>query len=576
MLLICVSLCTLVLVMSSIIIGFLDNTKRRTAHYAHDSLNQISRQLTDSFDDIRRVAFSIVFHPHMQEYLTTSDAGKKFIELYPVLSSTLDSICTANSAIYDILLFYKNGQVALSCQKPHSQALLEMMTIPKSEDMLANAVALPAVQLGETVYYPMAQGISGITTRAGFMNAIGTFVIICDGGHVQSLVHDINIAEGARLFVVDHSGTIIASNAKSDVGEAFELARYSQLSDGAQAVMDDGSKCIVQSAEAGEWTVFSIIPLKSLFADSRRLIFAGVIACCAAIFVILFSGHSISLRITRGVTQVVDFLGEASEGHTDKRVNVDTPDELRAIALSINRMLDRQDAIQSAVMRAQSELYEARLLNQQSQFTALQRQINPHFLFNTLSCIASICAVNGVPEAVNIASSMARIFRYCIKGADIVTVREEAACIRDYIGIIELRFRGRISGSLQIPDELMNTRVPKMILQPIVENAVFHGLEPKRGGGCIRISAREEGARIVFEIADDGIGMPEDIARALQEKLIDANCGEDTEEKRSIGLINIAARLRFLYGDQARVSLTSAPGMGTAFILKMPLARGEQ
>lgn len=579
--LVAASLATLLLVQALCLVWFANLTQKRAFHYAQDSLGLISGQITAMFEDMERLVFNVSFSQSIQEYLTTSDLQRKYVVLYPLLSEMIRNMSASNNNIYDIMFFGAQGTVALSLQQAHSLSVYERVQMPENEMQLSETTALPAVLYGNSIYYPFARAVYGTSVQSGFMDRIGTCLVLCDGETVQGLVDGIRIAENAQLFVVDRYGTIIASNHREQLGTEFDAARYGRVRGDVQTRMEDGEEYIIQHAEAGDWQVFSIVPVHSLLSDMRRVMLLCTLVVSLAACFLLLTGVSISRHINKSVARIVRFMKEVTAGQREKRFTLKDMDEITAIAESTNQMLDQMEETHQSMLQAQSELYEAKLLERQAQFMALQRQINPHFLFNTLNCIASLAAVRDVPEIVQIASSMGQIFRYCIKGADVVPLREEIEVVRRYLEIIQLRYRGKIRGVIDVAEDLLDERMPKMILQPIVENAVFHGLEPKREGGRIVIRGRRcAQGMLVFEIEDDGKGFDASVIEQLRKRL--QSCAETavgtTEEKASrgsVGLVNIAARIRFLLGEQARVEVRSQPERGACVTVYIPPIGGE-
>lgn len=545
-------------------------SERRAIEYAQKNLESISGRLTSMFDDFSSVLYNVSFNAFIQEYLTTQDSQRKYVELYPILSSLLAYIQESNSGIYDIILFDKSGNMMISCQQPYAleiyeQSLAAMAERPGKIEQTIH----PAVQYGNKMYCPISREIFGISIRSGFMSLIGTCVVICNGVSVQEMVQGISILENSELFVVDRYDQIIASNMPENIASSFDAARYRLLASNERVQMADDNAHIIQFTDAGEWTVFSLLPVSSLLSETYLVLRSGSLLALMSACILLIAHFTISRRITKSVGSIVAFLRDVGDGHSEKRIHIEAPDEITAIAQSINQMLDQLEATNRSVLAAQSKLYEAELLRRQAQFTALQRQINPHFLFNTLNCMANIGAVRNVPEVVRIASCMSKIFRYCIQGGETVSVREELACVQDYLEIIEQRYQGKIRGNLIVDESILDKRMAKMVLQPIVENAVFHGLEPKRGGGTIVIRAYRDGTQITFDIQDDGKGMDADALCALREAIAAAPHVAD-KTTGSIGLVNIAARIYFLFGDQATIRVDSSTNQGLHMLLRIP------
>ena len=207
----------------------------------------------------------------------------------------------------------------------------------------------------------------------------------------------------------------------------------------------------------------------------------------------------------------------------------------------------------------------------ESELSALQSQINPHFLYNTLECMRSIGLFYNSPEIVTISTAMTDIFRYSIKASSMVCLEKELDVIRKYLSIINIRFDNRFKVHFDIATETMGCIIPKMTLQPIVENAIYHGLEPRKGPGLLTVCSRLHQDELVLVIEDNGIGMkPEDVEHINHLlRTPDAPIVEDNS-KRSIGLTNIAQRICLFSQGNCSIHITSKPNEGTTVCVKLP------
>jgi two-component system sensor histidine kinase YesM len=213
------------------------------------------------------------------------------------------------------------------------------------------------------------------------------------------------------------------------------------------------------------------------------------------------------------------------------------------------------------------------LVKKQAELSALQSQINPHFLYNTLDCIKGIGHSVKSQDIVNITSSLSFIMRYSIKGGDIVSVKNEIECVENYLKIISIRFMGKHQFQLDIDECLMDMKMIKFILQPIVENAIYHGLEPKLTGGLLKIKGFLLDDRLIcFEIFDNGKGMTAEELECLNRELDEDNIQSIVtgNKERSIGLININGRIKFKYGMEFGLKITSRENEGTSVRLNFP------
>lgn len=224
-----------------------------------------------------------------------------------------------------------------------------------------------------------------------------------------------------------------------------------------------------------------------------------------------------------------------------------------------------------------NQLYHSTMLDKQAELDALQSQINPHFLYNTLESIRGKAYSEGQQEIAEMTEALSSFFRYSIsrKGND-VTLEEELINIQNYFKIQQFRFDNRFQLEIDLPDatSLYHCRLPKLTLQPIVENAIYHGLEEKMGQGKIRITAFANDQRTVITIADNGVGIPEDTLTQLRDRLDESSplpAGSQGRTRNTgIALHNVNRRLKLMYGPASGLSINSSPGFGTDVEITLP------
>lgn len=218
-----------------------------------------------------------------------------------------------------------------------------------------------------------------------------------------------------------------------------------------------------------------------------------------------------------------------------------------------------------------------RLSNRQAQYLALQNQINPHFLYNTLEAIRGDALSEGVENIAAITEALATFFRYTISNMDnLVTLEEELCNAENYFAIQNYRFGDRISMAVEIQPGSEAARdylIPKLTLQPIIENAIIHGLEHQVGPGRISVHITSDGHRLLMEVTDDGVGMSESQLDAVNERLShqDSRSAEGDKGKGGIALGNVDNRIRLLFGEQYGLRVSSIPGYGTRVEITLPV-----
>ncbi|MDP2871530.1 MAG: sensor histidine kinase [Bacillota bacterium] len=237
---------------------------------------------------------------------------------------------------------------------------------------------------------------------------------------------------------------------------------------------------------------------------------------------------------------------------------------------------DATDRLQAELSQARARLVEelkttAELREdlRQMELRALQSQVSPHFLFNTLATIAAQSTLESAPRTTRLTLALSRLLRYNLRRIrDTVTLREELASVRDYLLIQEARLEGRLRVDVSVPQDLQETRVPVLSVQPLVENAILHGLETV-DDGWLRLSARRVRGDVEIEVADNGQGIgPERLRQVLEQQ----DAGTGASHTTGLGLYSVHKRVQYFFGPEYGLSLDSRPGRGTRAVIRLPFA----
>ncbi|MCM1039001.1 MAG: sensor histidine kinase [Roseburia sp.] len=285
---------------------------------------------------------------------------------------------------------------------------------------------------------------------------------------------------------------------------------------------------------------------------------------------VLFVSSFISNGITRPIRELCGVTRQISEGDFSTRAGVETQDEVSQLADSINEMSQHLEIMVSQIKEDERKMRYAEL-------RLLQEQINPHFLYNTLDTIIWLIEGNMSAQAVDMVVSLSDFFRLVLShGKEFITIREEELHIRSYLEIQQVRYHDILDYEVAIAPELYPYRILKLTLQPLVENALYHGIKYKRAKGKITISGemtrKEDGAEIRLTVKDNGVGMePEELER-LQKEIV-RPC---KETETGFGLANVNERIRMNFGAAYGMTITSAKGEGTTVQVVIPAQIMEQ
>ena len=311
-------------------------------------------------------------------------------------------------------------------------------------------------------------------------------------------------------------------------------------------------------------TAYSMMPQKVLRQNQRNLTINLLAIALLMICVSMIITGFISSGLTRPLELLMNTIQKIGNGNVQLRAKIVKEDEIGELAQQFNEMLDQMEELK------QKEYQTKQLLNR-AEYKALQAQVNPHFLYNTLDTMASIAEIRNCPEVSHMSQSLALIFRYSLNMKDpFSTVENEIVHLKNYIYVMDMRMHDKIQYTFDVDEMTLKSKLPRLSLQPIVENAINHGLRNKRGKKKIGIQIKREQMDLVICIEDNGIGLD---TSAINESLR-KNELDFVEKGNSIGLHNINARLKMLYGNQYGMHLESMLGEGTKVFMILP-DRGE-
>lgn len=375
---------------------------------------------------------------------------------------------------------------------------------------------------------------------------------------------------GARFYLLDPANKVIYSTDKQYVDEEVGFfTRYDSMRFSADDLVLERNFGDFDALKG--WRVVGAFNERKLFAalaESRNFVIVlTLVSLLVASFFILIISRSLNRRlglISRHMNKVRKQDFEVIDGFEGQ-------DEIGDLVREFNRMTVKIKSLIHDVYEASLQKQRLELERKQSQMNALQSQINPHYLFNTLESIRMDCVLNDESKAARVLRLMSRSFRRMLEwGEDLVRIEEEVSFLEEYCQIQQFRFEGKLLYRIHLDEPAKDCLIPKMTFQPLVENAVVHGIREKKGIGSIQVSVVLSGNQIVCRIADDGVG----IQRYRLEKLREELTGEGGRQQ-SIGMKNVYERLCLFSGASVKFSIDSREGEGTCIEFTFPALRKE-
>ncbi|MBE3592011.1 MAG: sensor histidine kinase [Thermoanaerobacter sp.] len=326
----------------------------------------------------------------------------------------------------------------------------------------------------------------------------------------------------------------------------------------------------------------------SITKNMEFISYLNVFLIIGSILFNIFLAIFFTYRITKPLIDLSHLAVRVSKGDFDVRpLSIKTNDEINILAEAFNKMvvsiknyigeIKNQAEVEKKLKEQEMQNLKMRNILKEAELKALQSQINPHFLFNTLNAAAQLAMMEGADKSSEFIENVANLFRYNLKKlGTTVTLQDEINNVKTYMYILKTRFGDRVDFKVDVDEGVLDVEMPCTIIQPVVENAFIHGLEDTEKGGFIKLTVKKDNDKVLIEVIDNGIGMSEEKVRAI----LSAD-NEDLSKRHvtGIGMHNIINRLRLFYNTSAIedvIEIDSKIGEGTKVTLKIPLMKGDK
>lgn len=408
------------------------------------------------------------------------------------------------------------------------------------------------------------------TIQSASQEILGTLYIDISSEYLDGIINETKLEEGSQIYIVDKAKEEIAYNPYSSkkVEHQEGLNKYLSYMSPKHQYMRVGENYYIYSEVPNtNWIVVECIPTYNLENSYQKIrnITHTVMGFSVLLLTIIY--YFYSKKTNKPIKDLKIAMERIQKGDLDTRVQVGTNDEIGFLANGLNQMtLELQNHIQ--------KVYIAEIRQREAEIEALKTQIEPHYLYNTLDVIRMTAITKDDKETAEMIDGLSGQLKYLIGGArDMVTLQAELDSVRNYFKIIKIRYENRFSLEVDVPEELLELKVPQLILQPVVENAVKHGLKPKEEGeGVVAIQGMKSEDRLEITVMDNGIGMTEEKMADVQQLLDSQDTVKHAKSKRaSIGLKNVYDRIKLIFGDAYSMEISSFEGIGTIVKYKLPV-----
>ena len=386
-------------------------------------------------------------------------------------------------------------------------------------------------------------------------------------------------SEGNKLFIVNSQNQIVSDMNRSNLGLGCSADEYLSRellqeifkADGqfSKQVSIDSERYILSSAviPRTDWHLVFLVKSSSVTQETDVMLKISIGMCLAILCVTFFIFTGITSKISRSIRQIITGINKAKGGDFKQKVTVDNKNELTMIANSFNSLTETVDHLIHELHDQMEQTNQAIKNEKDAELNALEAQINPHFLYNTIDTINWVAIDHEEYEISSMLSQLGSMLRYSISGVNhTVSVYQEAKWLQEYLFLQKKRFSESFDYKIEFQESILDCKIHKLLFQPIVENSIIHGFKGRDSGGFIDICGfQKDEQSLQFTISDNGVGMtPEELEYILSDV---------QKERQSIGVLNVSCRLKAYYGERASFSIKSVPQKGTVCTLTIPLVR---
>jgi len=546
--------------------------QEETAKNIQNTLSRVAIDVVNLTDSIRQVSDSISANPNIREYLrrpVTDNDFQQSIEDFRTINDIIQSF-PYKQEVFKIRIFFDTS-IVYSSNKVNLLGMEQAALAPWYKDVNERN--------GKIVWtstYPYKSNhawqeniISCVRVLNDFKQLdkrLGYVSVDLKERDIYKILEATEEVVNGRLFIVNGSGTILSSRDSALIGKSihtmkgFEHLALDEKKSVRIDVMGNNSLVQVKNIESLDMNVVSAISMESI-SEKNVIIMNFLLQSFALILLVsILLAVLLSKNVTGRVLQLIEYVRRVDIEDDDNELKVEHNDEISSLMISFNKMVARNRTLIK-------EVYQEKVSKKEAEMRALQAQINPHFLYNTMDTINWMALKYKARDIMHMTQLLSRFYRLSLNGGrDVVNIEDEIEHIKTYIDIQKNRFEDDIEAYFDICPELYRYSTIKLLLQPIVENAIFHGIQKKPNQkGIIRIIGFMDDQIIKLRIIDDGAGMDRETVAKLEAGLIEAD-----NHSGSYGLKNITQRIKLYFGEEYGIKIDSEPGKGTCVELFFP------
>ena len=534
---------TVILLLSGAVYWFASNLlMSETISKTHDLLEMSGANIGTYIARVKGESNVFAGSPSLRQYLSDDEES-----LRTGLLSQIDTLLQNDSSIKSIVVVSKDGRILSNEKNLDMSVSSDMMKEDWYIESIHNTMPVLTGARMQSFSSDKDNWVISVSTEITGDSGDNLGVLLMDMEYsvIEDHLRSLDLGREGYVFLLNDKGEPVYHKDTSYFSDPDKLAQLLEIQSAGDGYDKESNllTCQTQIEKTG-WTMVGVVSLDTLKMLERQL-FEAVLLTGGLLFIaVLLIGILFTRRLSTPMADLERGMNEI-EKLAKVRVRKNSFYEVELLAGNYNRMIHRIRVLMDEISDKEKTLRHAEL-------NALVSQINPHFLYNTLDTIVWMAEFNDSTRVIALTKSLAAFFRLSLSGGrELITVGDELEHVRQYLYIQKERYGDKLNYTIHAPEEVLDYTVPKIILQPIAENSIYHGIKPLDRPGQITITVQEEGEKLIFTVSDNGAGCRPDAAAA-----------DNPSRPGKVGLKNVDERLKLYYGPGYGVTIHSAPGAG--------------
>jgi two-component system sensor histidine kinase YesM len=547
-----------------------DAVKKNSRDYTYQLMGQVSSNIDSYINYMDNISRMVLSNYDIKEYLLKQvylgAIGKE--DLKQKISFQLNTVLNTRKDISSILIFGTNGEII-----PYNEKIkLNPQVDPTEQSWYKKAIEAKGkvVISSSHVQNMILNDYNSVISLSRELSSdvgdekLGVLLVDLNYSIINDICNKIKLGNRGYVFIVDANGNIVYHPEQQMINNNQKIELISQVmrTPGSSFVTSEGKNSrmyTIKTSQSTGWKIVGVTYVDELVSNKNELQMYTFFGGIGFLIIVVLLSIILSLRISRPIKHLESSMKEVEKGNFDIQVDIQSSNEIGHLSNRFNRMTTEIKELMLQNVKEQE-------LKRKSELQVLQAQINPHFLYNTLDSIIWMAETGKSKEVILMTASLAKLFRLSIsKGQEFLSIFNEIEHIKNYLTIQKMRYKSKLDFEINVDKSILSYKLIKIILQPLVENSIYHGIRNNAGKGHIQITGIRKGDRILLQVIDNGIGMsPEEIHNIYQK--------DRTSAKGSgIGVQNVDQRIKLHFGDPYGLHFESELGKGTTVNIWLPV-----